>query len=398
MPLYKSLSAVALVTACASLIACKAGYNHIYENSDPDDDAVVRCSGSPITSDPTEKTLALYDAISDLSCIIDDDEEAFYIVGQSVGNGDEIVSDDSFRNYATLIGSLDRRIAIASVDYEKSQRYSESELKDANDKLIEHAGDGGIVSITWTPLNPWTADNNDIDDKLAWSNNTDLPELYNAPEEGEESKAYQDFDSQITLVVEMLAELANQNVPVLFAPFPEMNTSAVWYGAQTNADADNTNTEVKFKALWDRLASAIEAQDLKNILWVYAPSTGIASNRVTATWGYPGSSNTDIVAPVAYTDEVSISDYSTYVDMNKPLGMTRLAPRPLGDGNFDNRNYITQLDASYPAIAYWIAEHDDRESNDLRSIASNEFANELLRDKRTATIETIKNEEWLKLD
>ncbi|MDZ7924654.1 MAG: glycosyl hydrolase [Marinagarivorans sp.] len=182
--------------------------------------------------------------------------------------------------------------------------------------------------------------------------------------------------------------MSDESVPVLFSPFPSMNTSAMWYGPQGNNDKDDA-----FIKLWNYTIDKIKAEGLKNIIWVYAPRAGRASERITATWGYPGINSVDVVAPIAFSDEVNINNFDDYKKLDKPLGMTRLSPIS-GTGEFDNTIYAAEWEDQYGYLAYWIADHDD--ANKKHSLYGNKKYSELFKNSKIATTETIKNKEWLK--
>jgi beta-mannanase len=386
MLLKNSMYALVLLFTALSLSSCKSGYNRTYQISSADEDA-PGCDNSPLNSNANANTVALFDLIVDLTC---DRIEDYVLVGQSTGNGDEIVDENNdFRNYETLIESpttdYDKRISIVSIDYENSARFDAATLTRANEQLQEHFLEGGIVSITWTPLNPWTAEDGTITNKLAVSDDTDLSLLYGTDTT---DASYLSFNSQLDLIAEQLKELSDANIPVLFAPFPEINTDNYWYGANTN----NTSNEVI--ELWTYVFDRLNQENLTNILWVYAPRSGVTSERLTSTWGYPGTAYVDIVAAISYSDEVSVLDYADLINLDKPMGMTRLAPKST-DGTFDNQNYAVELQGRYPYIAYWIADHDTETNSIRRSIVRNNNAEDLLNNDFTATVETIIDEDWL---
>lgn len=408
MSLHNTLAGIALACACTTLVACKSGYNRIYEDNNPEDEDSPGCNSAPINENIADKAQVVFELIADITCTVISD---YTLVGQSLGNGNEIQDTGSaFRSYQSLVEDLvdsyGKRIAVISIDYEKSQQYDLDTLKDANLALEKHSDMGGIVSVTWTPINPWTASDNSVENQLAASDDTDITILYGDETslEGNALAAFNEFDEQLGIVISALKDLDSKKVPVLFAPFPQMNTTEYWYGPtppsedeSSDASASSVTTESEFKALWSHVADELAKENLTHLLWVYAPRTGLESERKTATWGYPGASEVDIVAGISYSNEVSILDYSSYTALDKPLGMTRLAPQK-ADGTFTNTNYIVELQGKYKHVAYWIADHDTQNNNadTLRSIKNNLSAKELLEDSRTATVETINEKEWLK--
>lgn len=406
MSLQNTLTGIALVCACTTLAACKSGYNRIYEDSNPEDEDSPACSASPTNENIAEKSQKVFELIADITCT---EITGYTLVGQSLGNGDELTdSNNGFHSYKALVEDLfdieKKRIAVISIDYEKSQQFDLDALKKANLKLKEHSDLGGIVSVTWTPLNPWTVNDNETSDTLAQTDKTEITALYGdgTSLEGDNQAAYTTFNDQLDVIIEALKDLDSKKIPVLFAPFPQMNTTSYWYGpskdkAEDDASVTPVTTEDEFKELWSHVADELAKENLTHLLWVYAPRTGKESVRKTATWGYPGESKVDIVASISNSDEVNIPDYSSYIDLDKPLGMTRLAPTTQ-DGTFSNTDYIAELRGKHQHIAYWIADHDTQNNNGniKLSIKSNMDTKALLEDSRTATVETIISKEWLK--
>lgn len=388
--MLKPLMITSLISVAVIVSACKPGYNRIYDNSDPDDDK-PDCADAPINNNASDKTKEVFRLIADLSC---DRIENYVLVGQSLGAGDQIAdSNDDNHSYDALIDDLfsstNKRPAVISIDYEAIERFDETALDSANQELITHANNDGIISITWTPTNPWKSDTNQL--PLAPTTQTDLSILYGS-DDG--SDAWSNFDTQLKLVASQLKKLSDQEVPVLFAPFPEMNTPDRWYGDHKDNSATN------FEQLWNHVYSTINAESPTNLIWVYAPRSGNITVRENATWGYPGESRIDVVAGIAFTDDLAISDYNAYVELNKPIGMTRLAPSGVTNGQFDNELYVRVLHGDYKQVAYWIADHDTPVTNEdpqKRSIISNLKSRELMNNANTATIDTIRNEDWLDL-
>lgn len=381
----KFFGTLAILASCLLIISCKSGYNTLYEQSNPDENA-PECAATPSNNNLNTAAIRVFDLITDLSC---ERIENFVLSGQSLGFGNEISGNNSYRNYSNLVENLaantTKTVAIASIDYEKTALFTSGELDEANAVLIRHSNNSGLVSISWTPQNPWARA---LDDKLSPTDNTDLAVLY-----GDDTQIteYVNFNERLTLVIDKLNDLQEQGVSVIFSPFPEMNTTAYWYGAHDN------NTEAKFRALWAHVYNRVNAET-NNVIWAYAPRSGTTAVRVSALWGYP--TNLDIIAAVSYSDEASILDYDRYRDQNKPMGMTRLSPAT-SDGTFDNRLYASELLERYPFIAYWIADHDTDNSNQAntdniqRSIIRNLEASALMNNASVASTQTIIDEQWL---
>lgn len=376
---------LSLVTISLTLNGCKSGYNVLYENGTADEDA-PSCNSQPSNTNLSASALRVYDLIVDLSCERIPD---FVLSGQSTGNGNEISGNDNFRSYNALINQLTQDTgntpAIVAIDYEKTAQFSSTQLTEANGTLETHHNNSGLVSISWTPLNPWAPNSSN---PLAATEDTDLTVLYGTDTT---NAVYTAFNDRLTLIIEQLNALDDLNIPVLFSPLPSMNTDEYWYGAHSD------NTEAEFRALWQHIYTRVNTQ-VNNVIWVYAPRSGTTAQRVSALWGYP--SNVDVIAGISLSNEINITDYTSYRDQNKPLGMTRLAPST-ADGTFDNTLYASELTGRFPFVAYWIADHDTDNSSQpnssdiLRSLINNEKEDSLLSNENIATTQTLISEQWL---
>lgn len=390
--MLKPLMIASLLGTACIVTACKSGYNYIYDNSDssvekPD------CAEAPITGTASDKTKKVFELVAGLSCDRTEALEDYVLVGQSLGAGNQIInSNDDNRSYQALVEKLasdtGRYPAIISIDYEEVDQFNATALNEAHEQLKSHSDSDGIVSITWTPFNPWKATTSS-EPLTPSSQENDLAILYG---EDDGSEAWDRFNSQLTLVSEQLKALSDLEVPVLFSPFPQMNIKERWYGAHDN------NSAAEFVSLWDHVYTIVNEQQPTNLIWVYSPRWSNATERKSATWGYPEANRVDIIGGVIYSNSLQLADYEEYEALNKPIGLTRLAPESLTDGTFDNMNYINLLSEEYPFIAYWIAEHNTPIADQdpiKRAIISNANAGDLMKNEKTATRNTIDTKNWL---
>lgn len=390
--MLKPILIASLVGTTFLVGACKPGYNRIYDNSDPDEET-RDCVEAPITSTASDKTKKVFELVAGLSCDRTNDLKDLVLVGQSLGAGNQIADatdeDHSYEALAEeLADSTGRYPAIISIDYEEVDRFDETALNEAHEILKSHADSDGIVSITWTPLNPWKT--SDANEPLTPSSEeNDISILYG---DDDGSDAWNRFNTQLTLVSKQLKALSEMGVPVLFSPLPQMNIKERWYGAHED------NSAAKFVSLWNHVYSTINEQQPTNLIWVYSPRWGNINIRKSATWGYPDAGKVDVIGGVIYSNSLEISDYEAYEALDKPIGLTRLAPETFVNGTFDNMSYINLLSEEYPFIAYWIAEHNTPvagEDSIKRAIISNINAEQLMQNNKTATRTTIDTKNWL---
>lgn len=323
--------------------------------------------------------------------------------GQNTGHGDQILNSTGTVGYAPLLDALTtetgEKPAVVGLDYEYDRIFTPAQLSAANKKLIEHWQGGGLVTINWSPNNPWWNDESDL---VNHAGNGDLTRTYGGDMTQVNLNDLVDTSTQIHKVWQRkldriatgLLELQNAGVVVLWRPMQEMNGSWFWWGISTQA----TNSQCQaYKKVWtDMYTYFTEQKGLHNLLWVYSPNRGpqTADERygiATVDWCYPGANYVDVVAGTRYDDTLSIDDYNTYRQFNKPLGMAEYGPTIGGKaakaGSFDTRQYANLL-KQYPAIAYWVSWHDWMNSDGSRehqALIGNQHVDELFQQREILT-------------
>lgn len=393
-PLFGTSLALLLI-----LSGCKTGYNRTFDGSNSATE--VGCDQSISNSSANAVTKAIFDNLVALSCGNAGNDDGV-LMGQSVGTGNQLVSDDDDVSYMALVEALKNEptdedskgagdtASIISLDYELDKLYTVTEIEAAHEKIKEHWDEGGLITISWTPLNPWINDGSnpandagDLDDTL-YSDDVDLAALVTA-----NSGARTLWSNRLIFIAQQLEKLQTLGVTVLWRPFPEMNAEKYWYGAENIGDeaTDEETEEVQqqIRNLWIDMYTFFASRNLNNLLWVYSPAeSDFLEDTQTADWAFPvGESESDfdryvdIVAPVVFDDNLLITDYDALLELERPLGAARLSPKErsatgdnkgkFADGEFDNEAH-TNLKA-FPAIAYWVSWHNYTISN-----IDNEFA------------------------
>lgn len=282
------------------------------------------------------------------------------ISGQNCGHGDEIVSVYQDHMYAlkNITGSWPGMIG---VDYEYTQRFKAAQLSACNQILIDYWNHGGLVTINWSPYNPWTdGGTRDLDVG-------DFAALYHP-----DSLIYKKWHKQLDRIALGLKELQEAGVVVLWRPMQEMNGSWFWWGQTDNAD--------HYKQIYrDMFTYFTREKALNNLLWVYSTvSKGQANFIKPVDFFYPGDGYVDIVGTNVYkSEDFSIPDYGQYLGFNKPLALTECGPDHIKmDGTFDNTIVIEAIKNKYPEIIYWTTWHDWPDHR--VAMVSNQNAKELL--------------------
>lgn len=329
------------------------------------------------------------------------------IVGQNAGHGDQILNSSGYVGYAPLLGALQTQTGelpgLVGLDYEYEQVFTPAQLSAANKVLIAHWGQGGLVTINWSPHSPWLNDESDLAGHPGTGDETrstgthmqgvDLRLLVD-PQSPMHAIWYRKLDR----IAAALQELQAAGVVVLWRPMQEMNGNWFWWGfGSSPADPG------PYVAVWrDMFRYFTQVKGLHNLLWVYSPSATwfdpLQATVKPVDWAYPGDAYVDIVAGTAYNDNLDISDYQAYLKFGKVLGMGEYGPTLGGalshQGTFDNRLRITRLQHDYPAIAYWVSWHDwdnGDGTQEHQAIVSNLAAGAMMRDPFALTLSRL---EW----
>jgi mannan endo-1,4-beta-mannosidase len=333
------------------------------------------------------------------------DTQPGVIVGQNTGHGNQILDPSGFFGYASLMGALTDQTGetpgMISLDYEHEHIFTPAQLSAANKVLIEHWQKGGLVTINWSPLNPWLNDESDLtyypgvwtDTRTTGDHmkGVDLRLLLDR-----QSLLYTAWHRKLDRIAAALQELQAAGMVVLWRPMQEMNGSWFWWGINTSPDDPGP-----YVALWrEMFAYFTEVKGLHNLLWVYSPAATffdpLQQSIRPIDWAYPGDAYVDVVAGTAYNDKLDIGDYAAYLKFGKALGMAEFGPTLGGDaartGSFDNTLRVSRLQTDYPAIAYFVAWHDwdnGDGTQEHQSIVGNKNAAAMLQDPSALTLSRL---------
>lgn len=282
--------------------------------------------------------------------------------------------------------ATEKKPTIIGADYGQG---SAGNLSAANQVLINHWNEGGLVQINLHADNPWTGGN-------AWDigqrNLEDLMTSGNA--------AYTSWHDRLDVIATALEELRDAGVVVLFRPFHEMNfREAFWWdmGSVLN-DHPAQGLEV-WKDFWRyHYDYFTNDRKLNNLIWVYAPANYDHTGWNGVDWCYPGEDYVDIVGVDIYDDNAVIRGqaYQKLTALGKPFAFTEFGPLTR-DGSYDNRRVLQKISADYPLTAYVLHWHSwnvyqDGSIVDVKKVAiiDNAYASEFM--SSTVDLDTA---DWL---
>lgn len=372
MSAFKSALCLAL---CCSILSCKTGYNRPLSTDSPV--ATIPCEPKPADANASTEALAILDLLATFSCEKDGDNTKRVLSGQVLGSSNDAQNYDRYNQLFTQFedtNNNENTPAVMGIDYALTERSSSEKLAKANDVIEEHWDYYGISIVSWTPANPWEASFT-----TAHTSSVNLDNLTQGLAVGEVKTRW---EADIQLLTNALMDLQRRRIPVIFRPFPLMNSDRYWWGIQATGD----NKESDFEELWSDLFKRLKDAGVNNIVWAYSPLDSAQSNTKGFDWGF-NKEYVDIVAPVIRNNNLDIRDYNAYKTMGKPLGLAELSPETGTDGSFDNLKYESRLITNYPAMAFWLSGTNE---NDIkRTLLDNKNTVELLSKDTVITAEKI---------
>jgi hypothetical protein len=394
---------VASLAALIFIAGCKTGYNRTYSRAkDPNPPPCAEEASNP---NLTAEGRRVFKMLAGLTC----SEIAFdgYVMGQNAGFGNQIATETSDRSYARLISDVKESTThtpgLVAIDYEYDEIFTLEELKDANEKLKAHWGEGGLVSISWMPRNPWDSET------LLHTDDVDLEALID-----DSTEIHEEWRERVDVIAAALKDLKDAGVPVLWRPLPEMNRDAFWWGTTASHITGSANDASLYTNLWEDMYEYFKTKGLDNLLWVYSPGeskSGVPGpTGKSATWAYPGVKFVDVVAGIARNDALDIPDYQALIDLKHPFGMAEYSPLHADMGGtfsgtnkkFNARLYVDRLSGSYRAAGFWVSWHSfdtpTTENENLRShlaLIDSDRLKDLIDTDTILSIERIKEKKLL---
>jgi mannan endo-1,4-beta-mannosidase len=275
------------------------------------------------------------------------------LCGQNVGSANVDIAAGYDRFFAVLEKATGKAPAILSMDYAWEQAVPEA-IHAANDLLIRHWRQGGLVSLSMSPGNPWTGGGL-RDMSLGGCSYRDVVTPGTV--------ANGRWMSFLAKVADGLEELRDAGVVVLWRPLHEMNGDFFWWSA--GSDGGRATPE-EFRALWSQVFDYLAFErGLDNLLWVCAPTAQTGEGVKPVTYYYPGAEMVDVVGLDYYDNSLDglnrNGGYDELLALGKPMALTEVGPAfwPSAhpSGQFDSTSVIRSIRERYPAVTYFVYWH-----------------------------------------
>jgi mannan endo-1,4-beta-mannosidase len=339
---------------------------------------------TPVNPDATEDAKRILEYLGGLSS----PENPQAVVGQNCYHGNEISAEREENGYGNLVAGLYEQtgkwVGMVGVDYEFMKVFTPAELTVANRVLIDHWKKGGLVTVNFSPVNPWVSTEADMGRYREPWNGPGSPEDLSRARLADlldpAKPVHDEWRRKLDRIAAALSELQDAGVVVLWRPMQEMNGFWFWWG---------NDPEGYRKVYADMFDYFTRGKGLNNLLWVYSPSSEIPDTRT-----YPGDAYVDIVAPTAYNDALTVKNYELFASIGsplKPFGLGEYGAKldgPLAaEGTLDTLELINRIRDDYPRTAYWVAWHSYPDSH--WSIISNLNYVALMNDPDVITLDKL---------
>lgn len=371
------LPSLICLALCASLTGCKTGFNRPLSSGSPSV-ASIPCDPAPVDTDASLEAKAVLKIIATFSCEKSTDTTKRVLSGQVLGSAGEAQNFDRYNELFAKFQNTDGSYntpAVMGMDYVLSGRKTYQELVTANDVIESHRDLGGLVTVSWTPSNPWDSGFN-----TGYTSAVDLPALTQTFSNSAKTRWQED----IKQLADALLNLQQRRVAVILRPLPLMNSDRYWWGI----NATGANKESEFKDLWSDLFKQLNDAGIENVIWAYSPLDTSEPNTKAFNWGF-NKDFVDLVTPVVRNDNLDIRDYDAYKTLAKPMGLAEYSPAT-GTGSFDTLKYESRLVTNYPAMAFWMSGVNDGDIK--RTLVDNKNGYDLLNKSTVINAENVDNQ------
>jgi mannan endo-1,4-beta-mannosidase len=280
-------------------------------------------------------------------------EDNRVLSGQNVGHANVQLANGYASFFAPLQSETGQLPAILGIDY-GWEDFDPIKIAEANQMIIQHWRNGGLVAISMHPKNPWT--NGSI-------KGLDLGGCAYLDMITPGTAAYTRWMNTLDRVADGLEALKNAGVVVIWRPLHEMNGDWFWWSAGEN---NGRASPEDFVAVWRHMYTYFtEERNLDNLLWVYGPFAKSFNSLIKpVNEYYPGSSYVDIVALDYYRntfDYLNDGSYEQITSLGKPLGFGEIGPANWlsgnPNGNWDTTLVINTIREQYPLFTYFLFWH-----------------------------------------
>ena len=268
-----------------------------------------------------------------------DDPNQCLILGQNLGWSFEMFD----QTVAALQSQTNQWLGIIG----GQMRYTSAEID--YDGLVNlyanWQANGGLCELAMLPDNPWTGGN-------IWDRSqTDISQLTTPGAPG-----YAAWRTQLDFYADVLSDMQDAGVTILFRPLMEMNGDWFWYGSNTGQNNQQAFIDL-YRDIYDYFTNT---KQLNNLIWLYAPAMAFP-NIPAVDYYYPGEEYIDITGLSVYENNLPLpsAQYQSMLGLDKPFAFTEFGPNHNNmNGSHNYENYVNTIINNYPETIYAHAWHD----------------------------------------
>ncbi len=202
-------------------------------------------------------------------------------------------------------------------------------------EIVAQHDRGGIVTVSWHPNNPVTANN-------AWDPSGDA--VTQVLPDGKLHSKFNGWLDRVSQFISSLRTADGKQIPVIFRPWHEMSGAWFWWG-------DTRCTAEQYKSLYRYTYKYLTRRGCRNIVWAYSPNLADDTETVQHYEKfYPGDDVVDLLGIDIYQRNPDNAQYRQWLrselDVIKQVGAKRrklIALTETGYNDVPDPTWFTQV-------------------------------------------------------
>jgi mannan endo-1,4-beta-mannosidase len=219
--------------------------------------------------------------------------------------------------------------------------------------LVEHWRAGGLVTMDMHRPNPFLPTVDPESYRIASA--AAKPDLRALLADAQPSPARDRWRADLQQLGDVMQELSEAGVVVIFRPLHEANGLWFWWGHD-----QKTQQSASVELYRDIYAYLTGTRKLHNVLWAYSPGRPWDAPRMKY---YPGDDVIDIVGPTVYENVLRFGvdgqpgDISDLTSTQRPIGLLETGSAEPYDGSWDAAGIIERIRGQYPQLTMFNCWH-----------------------------------------